>query len=292
MICNLCPRKCGAIRTEKENINGFCKMPLLPKVARAALHFGEEPIISGENGSGTVFFSGCSLKCVFCQNEVISHGGQGIEISYERLAQIFKELEEKGANNINLVSPTHYVNAIIKALDIYRPNIPIVYNSSGYESVETLRLLKDYVDVYLIDFKYIDSKKAADYSFAPDYPQIAEKAVIECINQKGSAVIQNGIMKSGVIVRHLLLPSSTRDAIKIFDFVKDNASDAYLSLMGQYVPLYGAQKFPEINRKITKREYEKVCDYIISSAFQNCFVQELSSAVTDYIPQFNGQGVL
>lgn len=177
MKCNLCPRKCNVLR---DNLKGFCKMPLLPKVARAALHLWEEPIISGNKGSGTVFFSGCSLRCIYCQNYEVSRGNTGKEITVSRLAEIFKELEEQGAHNINLVSPTHYVHAIIEALKIYRPKIPIVYNSSGYESTQTLKLLENHVDIYLIDFKYTDSAKAKEYSLAPDYPEVVKSAISEC----------------------------------------------------------------------------------------------------------------
>lgn len=292
MICNLCPRRCNAHRTDTENIGGFCKMPMLPTLAKATLHFGEEPCISGKNGSGTVFFSGCSLSCIYCQNYNLSHNSFGKGISIERLAEIFKELEQSGANNINLVTPSHYSHAIIKALDIYRPNIPIVYNCSGYENLETLEILEKYVDIYLIDFKYLSSQKARLLSNAPDYPEIAKAALKEVYRQKGNCIFDNnGILKNGVIVRHLLLPQSTNDAIGIFNFVRENMPNAYFSLMSQYVPMHKAETVPQINRRITKREYEKVVNYILDSGFSNCYFQELDSATKEYIPDFDLSGV-
>ena len=292
MICNLCPRKCNAQRTDTENIGGFCKMPLLPTIAKATLHFGEEPPISGKNGSGTVFFSGCSLNCIYCQNYDLSHSLLGKTVSVERLAQIFKELEQKGAHNINLVTPSHYALTIKEALDIYRPQIPIVYNCSGYESVETLKMLKGYIDIFLFDFKYINSDKAKLLSCAPDYPQIAEKALKEAYKQQENCIFDsNGILQKGVIVRHLLLPQSTNDAIKIFDFVRNTTPNAYFSLMSQYVPMGKAETVPQINRKVTKREYEKVVNYILDSGFSNCYIQEMASATKEYIPNFDLSGV-
>ena len=261
-------------------------MPLLPKVARADLHFWEEPCISGKNGSGTVFFSGCPLKCVFCQNMEISAGGKGEVISYQKLAEIFKALEDKGAHNINLVSPTHYVDAIKKTLDIYKPKIPIVYNSGGYDSVEALRSLEGYIDIYLMDLKYLSSERAKLYSRAENYPEIAEKAILEAYRQQGKVVIENGIMQKGVIIRHLLLPQGTREAIAVFDFVRQNTPEAYFSIMSQYTPLGEAESMPVINRKVTKREYEKVLGYIAESGFGNVFIQERTSADKCFIPQF------
>ena len=291
MICNLCPRKCSAERTDEQNIKGICKMPLLPRVARATLHFWEEPCISGTNGSGTVFFSGCPLKCVFCQNFSLSKDGFGEIVSVERLAEIFRELEQKGANNINLVTPTHYVHAIIKALEIYKPNIPIVYNSGGYDSVEALKALENYIDIYLLDLKYMSSERAKRYSLAYDYPTVSKNAILEAYRQKSTPVIENGIMKSGVIVRHLILPQGTNDAINVFNWVKDNLPNAYFSIMSQYVPCGNLEKYPEINRKITRREYEKVLNHICSTDFNNCYFQELSSSSKDYIPDFDLTGI-
>ncbi len=291
MICSLCPRQCKAERTETENLTGICKMPLLPKVARAALHFWEEPPISGKNGSGTVFFSGCALKCVYCQNYSLSHEGHGKPVTYQRLAEIFRELESKGAHNINLVSPSHYTEAIKKALDIYKPNIPIVYNSSSYDRTETLKSLEGYIDIYLMDLKYLSSQRAKLYSNAEDYPIFAQKAILEAYRQQPECVLENGIMKKGVIIRHLLLPQGTFEAISVFDWVRINAPKATFSIMSQYVPLGRAMDFPIINRKVTQREYEKVVDYICESDFQNVFIQNLKSADEKFTPQFDFEGV-
>lgn len=292
MICNLCPRKCNANRTDLDNVGGYCGMPLQPKLARAALHLWEEPCISGKNGSGTVFFSGCSLSCKFCQNSEISALRKGKTVSYERLAEIFKELENMGAENINLVNPTHYIYAIMKALDIYKPKIPIVYNSGGYDDVASLKLLENYIDIYLMDFKYISSQKAKLYSNAESYPEIAKKALFEVYRQKTECIFSdNGVMQRGVIVRHLLLPQSTNDAIQIFDFVSKNFPNMYFSLMAQYTPCYKAKEDKILNRKITKREYQKVLDYIIESDFSNCYIQETDSADKEYIPNFDFTGI-
>ena len=291
MKCSLCPRRCNAQRTEHNNSNGYCKMPMLPIVAKACLHFWEEPIISGKNGSGTVFFSGCSLNCVYCQNYTLSHEGFGKEITVERLAEIFKILEEKGAHNINLVSPTHYIYPIKGALKIYKPNIPIVYNSSGYDLVEALRELEGYVDIYLLDLKYLSPTPAKLYSNAENYPEIAKKAITETLRQQPNVEIKNGIMQKGVIIRHLILPQGTNEAIAVFDWVKENAVGAYFSIMSQYVPYGKAVDMPIINRKITKREYQKVINHILDSDFQNVFIQELESADTKFIPDFNLEGL-
>ncbi len=266
-------------------------MPDMPVLSRAALHFWEEPSISGTNGSGTVFFSGCSLHCVFCQNSEISTGNKGRVVTPTQLTDIFKKLENDGAHNINLVTPTHFVGSIIKALDIYKPNIPIVYNSSGYENVDTLKMLNGYVDIYLMDFKYIDNKKAALYSNAIDYPDICKSALLETYAQQSECVFKDNIMQKGVIVRHLLMPQATRDAIEIFEWVRKNMPLAFFSLMSQYLPLYKAKDMPIINRKITTREYNKVVDLIIESGFGNCYFQELSSADKNYIPDFDFTGI-
>lgn len=291
MKCNLCPRHCNAERSNTENVGGFCRMPLEPNVARAGLHLWEEPPISGKNGSGTVFFSGCSLSCVYCQNAKISHLNYGKQISVKRLAEIFKELEQSGAHNINLVSPTHYVNSIIEALNIYKPKIPVVYNSSGYENINIIKLLENYVDIYLFDLKYLSSDRALLYSGAADYSEFAQNAILEGYRQKGRAVFENGIMKSGVIVRHLLLPQGTEEAKNVFLWVKENAPDAYFSLMSQYVPMGKAKEMKIINREVTKREYEKVVAFILESGFENCYIQELSSATKEYIPDFDLTGI-
>ncbi len=288
MICNLCPRRCNADRSFEKNDGGFCKSPLNMKITRAELHFWEEPVISGKNGSGTVFFSGCSLGCVYCQNSEISRAPVGKSVTPYELAEIFKELENKGANNINLVTGDHYAYEIKKAFQIYRPKIPVVLNSGGYISEEQLNLLGDYIDIYLLDFKYISAERAKKYSFAEDYPLVAKKAIEFAVKKQPDCLFdENGIMQKGVIIRHLLMPLATNEAIKIFDFVKETAPNAYFSIMGQYLPLGTARDFPEINRKVTSREYQKVVDFIAESGFENCFVQELSSADKKFIPDFD-----
>lgn len=291
MKCSLCPRRCNAERTETENINGYCKMPLLPRVARAALHFWEEPCISGNKGSGTVFFSGCPLDCVYCQNYDVSHGGFGKTVSVQHLADIFKRLEQSGAHNINLVTPTHFVPAIIKALDIYKPQIPVVYNSGGYDCAETVSLLKDYVDIFLMDLKYISPERAKLYSGAANYPESAVKAIRRAYEMQPECVFKSGIMQKGVIVRHLLLPQGTGEAISVFDWVRKNVPKAYFSIMSQYLPCGRAEKYPKINRRVTAREYEKVIGYICDSGFENVYIQERASSDEKYIPPFNLSGV-
>lgn len=291
MICSLCGRQCRALRSETENTGGFCRMPLLPKIAKADLHFWEEPVISGINGSGAVFFSGCPLSCVYCQNYGISHEGYGKTVSYERLAEIFRELERKGAHNINLVNPTHYAPAVIKALDIYRPDIPIVYNTGGYDTVDTLKMLAGYIDIYLTDLKYLNSERSKLYSCAENYPEIAVSGIFEAGRQQPECVIQDGIMKKGVIIRHLILPQGTREAISVFDWVYKNVPGSYFSIMSQYIPFGKAEDMPPINRKITKREYEKVLDHIMQSEYDKVFIQERSSADGRYIPDFDLKGV-
>ena len=266
-------------------------MPLLPKVARAALHFWEEPIISGKNGSGTIFFSGCNLNCIYCQNFDVSRGKTGKVITIERLAEIFKELEEKGAHNINLVTPSHYALAIKEALDIYKPKIPVIYNSGGYENVETLKMLEGYIDIFLMDFKYMSSSKAEEYSNAQNYPKIAKEAITECYRQQEQCKIQDGIMKKGVIIRHLILPQSTKDAISVFDWVRENTPNAYFSIMSQYLPFGEGINHSVLNRKITEREYNKVLDYICGYDFQNIFIQDRKSSNKEYIPPFDLEGI-
>lgn len=291
MKCSLCPRRCNADRTENKNLSGYCKMPLLPRVARAALHYWEEPCISGKNGSGTVFFSGCNLGCIFCQNYEVSHNGFGKTVTAQRLSDIFRELEEKGAENINLVSSSHFCYAVIKALDIYRPKIPVVLNSGGYESIGTLKMLKDYIDIFLIDLKTVSPDKAVKYLSAPDYPEIAKAAIKECYSYQPKCVMKNRIMQKGVIVRHLLMPQGTADAINVFDWVRDNTPNAYFSIMSQYIPSGRATDDHIINRRVTKREYEKVLSYITDTDFENVYFQDISSADNKYIPPFDLEGV-
>lgn len=288
MKCNGCPRKCNIDRMKGV---GVCGVGFQPKVAKAYLHKWEEPVISGKNGSGTIFFSGCNLKCVYCQNYRISHQGQGKYITFERLAEIFKELEESGATNINLVSPSHYVDAIINALNIYRPHIPIVYNSSGYDSAENLEKLKDYVDIFLVDFKYYSSELSKKYSNAQDYPEVAKNAILKMRELQPKEVIENDIMKKGVIIRHLVLPNSTDDSIEILKWIKDNIKNPFISLMGQYTPMYNSDKFSDINRKIKPIEYKRVESFMLSLGLTEGYTQELISADGCYVPNFDGEGV-
>ncbi|MBR5224491.1 MAG: radical SAM protein [Clostridia bacterium] len=290
MICALCPRNCRAERTDERG-SGVCGVGALPKIARAGLHMWEEPCISGTRGSGTVFFSGCGLKCVFCQNEAISHGGEGKIVSVERLAEIFGELEAAGAHNINLVTAAQFVPAVIAALKIYRPKIPIVYNSSGYESVETLKALEGYVDIYLPDFKYIDSGMAKLLSGAADYPEVALGAIREMVRQTGAAVYdENGMMLRGTQIRHLVLPGLTGDSMKILTMIADEFPGVPVSLMGQYTPFGRALSIPGMNRRITKKEYSRVLSHMDMIELPG-YRQELSSADAQYVPAFDGTGV-
>lgn len=288
MICSICPRHCNVDRNK--NL-GFCQSPDNFRVARAALHFWEEPCISGKEGSGTVFFSGCNLKCVFCQNNEISAENKGVEISDEKLISIFENLISQGANNINLVNPTHYAKRLANVLSVWKSPVPIVYNSSGYEEVETLKSLDGLVDIYLPDLKYIRAEKAQRYSKAQDYFEKASKALIEMRRQVEDK-FDGDIMKSGMIIRHLILPQNTNSSIAILDFIKAYFPDTYVSLMAQYTPCGDLSNFPEINRKITKREYEKVVNYALDNSFDKLFIQELSSADKSFIPKFDFTGVL
>lgn len=285
MICNLCPRKCSAERNETEG-KGFCGLGTLPRVARVAPHMWEEPCISGEKGSGAVFFSGCTLRCVFCQNYAISANNNGRSIKVSELAEEFKKLEAIGVHNINLVSPTPYIGAIIEALEIYRPKIPIVYNSSGYENVETLRRLEGYVDIYLPDFKYADDELAVRYSKAPNYVETATNAVKEMLRQTGEPVFDGEMMRSGVIVRHLVLPNHTKNSVRCLEHISENFKGALVSLMGQYTPVYKALENEKLNRKITRREYDKVKSKLFELELDG-FAQELSSADEKYIPSWD-----
>lgn len=290
--CNICPRNCGANRSKSA---GFCGASNKVKIAKVMLHYYEEPIISGDEttkkcGSGAIFFSHCSLKCIYCQNQEISQGGLGKEVSIRTLASIFKQLEEAGATNINLVSPTHYVPQIIQALNLYRPNIPIVYNTSGYENVSTLSLLEGYVDVYLTDFKYISDKLAKEYSAAPNYPEVAKKALAEMKRQQPKDIINGGLMEKGVIIRHLLLPNASVDATKIFDYIgKTYGKKTYISLMSQYTPCGKATTHPILKRRIKPIEYKMCENYLKKNEFVNVFLQDLSSATLAYTPDFKTQ---
>ncbi len=293
MLCNECPRRCNIDRSITK---GFCGMSDKVSVARAALHMWEEPCISGENGSGAVFFSGCNLRCVFCQNACIARGMSGVEISVDRLSEIFLELQEKGAVNINLVTPSHYVKEIVKALTMAKNNgltIPVVYNTSSYELVYTLKSLEGLVDIYLPDFKYVDSSLAMRYSHANDYYEVACAALAEMHRQISACSFdEHGIMTSGIIVRHLILPGHTADSKRVIKYIKDTyGDDVFISIMNQYTPLPHVSEYPEINRKVTKREYDNVVDYAIDIGVTNGFIQEGSAAEESFIPEFNGEGV-
>ena len=290
MICTLCPRNCGVERTAESGA-GVCRMGTQPKIARAALHMWEEPCISGTRWSGAVFFSGCGLRCVFCQNEAISQQGEGKIVTPARLAEIFRELEAQGAHNINLVTAAHFVPAVLEALSLYRPNIPIVYNSSGYESIETLRMLSGVVDIYLPDYKYIDPNMAAMLSGARDYPEVAFAAIAEMIRQTGAPVYdENGMMQRGTLIRHLVLPGLTGDSMKILTRICDEFPGIPVSLMGQYTPCGRALSMPGRDRKIKKKEYARVLAHMEAIGLDG-YRQELGSADGAFIPSFDETGV-
>lgn len=288
MICSICPRHCNV---DRENRLGFCKSRDAFRLARSALHYWEEPCISGKNGSGAVFFSGCNMRCAFCQNYSISRDNVGVDVSDERLIEIFEELVEQGAENINLVNPTHYAHRLANVLSRWKSPVPIVYNSSGYEEVETLKSLDGLVDIYLPDLKYIRPDKARRYSQAEDYFERASQALLEMRRQVKDE-FEGDIMKSGMIVRHLILPQNTNSSIEIIDWIKANLPNTYLSLMAQYVPCEVPDNLPELKRKITKREYNKVVDYAVNTGLERLFLQELSSADGQFIPDFDFTGVV
>ncbi len=291
--CNLCPRNCGINRYEKV---GYCKSGVEVKAAKAFLHMWEEPCISGENGSGAVFFTNCNLDCVFCQNYKISHEGYGREISIDRLSEIFLELQGRGAHNINLVTPTQYIPQIREALISGKKkglSIPIVYNSNAYENVDALRSLEGLVDIYLPDIKYYEDKLSIKYSRAPGYFNYASRAVLEMFRQVGTpAFDESGIMKKGLMIRHLMLPGGLFDSKKIVDWVLDNLPrEVYFNLMCQYTPLDRACEYPELNKKLNKKHYEALVDYAVSNGLESGFIQEFDSANEEYVPEFDLQGI-
>lgn len=289
MICSICPRHCNV---DRSNAVGYCQSRDKFKVARAALHYWEEPCISGKNGSATVFFSGCNLRCAFCQNYEISRENKGVEISNDRLIEIFENLISQGAENINLVNPTHYAYKIAEVLTKWKSPVPVVYNSSGYEEVETVRMLDGLIDIYLPDLKYIRNDKALRYSKAENYFEKASEAIMEMRKQVKDSFDENAIMKSGLIIRHLILPQNTNSSIEIIRWIKENLPDTYLSLMAQYTPCGDLSSLPEINRKITQREYDKVVSFAFSQGLEKLFLQERSSATQDFIPPFDFTGVI
>ena len=292
--CLLCPKKCGINRSTGQT--GICGVSSEIKVARAALHYWEEPCISGKRGSGAVFFSGCSLHCVFCQNREISDGKEGKVISKERLSDIFMELADKGANNINLVTPGQYIPDIVWAVNDAKSRgmkLPIIYNTSGYENVTELKLLEGIVDVYLPDFKYMDSTLSARYSRAKDYPSVAKQALSEMVRQQPDVVIDDatGLIQKGVIVRQLLLPGHVNDAKAVLKYLYDTYHDhVYISMMSQFTPI-ALKDYPEINRTVTRREYERLVDYALEIGITNAFIQEGDVAKDSFIPAFDCEGV-
>lgn len=289
MICTICPRRCGAERSEMAGA-GFCRMPAMPVVARAALHQWEEPVISGTKGSGTVFFSGCSLRCVFCQNSPISAGGFGKAVTVERLRSIFEELIAQGAHNINLVNPTHFTPWILEALEKPLP-VPVVWNCGGYDSVETLRTVEGRVQIFLPDLKYAMEAPAGRYSAAADYFPVARAAIEEMFRQTGPYEIKDGLMTRGVIIRHLMLPGQMENTRRCIDYVAERfkPGDVLFSLMSQYTPQSGAS--PEISRHITRAEYRAATAYMENCGITDGFLQERTSAREEYTPAFDLTGV-
>nr|WP_294658305.1 radical SAM protein [uncultured Blautia sp.] len=292
--CHLCPRNCGVDRLAGQK--GFCGVDAGIMVARAALHMWEEPCISGKEGSGAVFFSGCSLGCVFCQNRTISKGQSGKVITVERLAELFLDLQGQKANNINLVTAGHFLPQVREALILAKEQgltIPVVYNSSGYEKAEMLRYLDGLVDIYLPDLKYLEADLAGKYSHAKDYPEVAMKALEEMVRQVGTPEFdERGMMKKGVIVRHLLLPGHVRNSKKVLEYLYGTYGDQiYISLMNQYTPMPAMKDDPQLSRKVTDREYDRLLDHAISLGVTNCFIQEGETAKESFIPEFNGEGI-
>lgn len=292
--CMLCPRNCGADRTKT---TGFCGQSDKLYAARASLHMWEEPCISGESGSGTVFFTGCNLGCVYCQNREIANEHIGFEITAERLAEIFLEQQDRGANNINLVTPTHYAPHIIRALDMVRGKllkIPVLYNCGGYESVETLKMLEGYIDIYMPDFKYMDGEIAKKYSNAADYPEAAKAEVAEMVRQTGKCRFdENGIMQRGTLVRNLVLPSYTENSKQVIEYIYNTyGGSIYMSIMNQYTPMQNIKAYPELNRTVTAAEYDAVVDFAVELGVENAFVQEGGAVSESFIPLFDGEGIV
>ena len=284
-LCNLCPNECNIDRTA--NNVGACRVCNQIKIAKYYLHPFEEPIISGKLGSGTIFFVGCNLRCVFCQNYDLSRAKTGKTITSIELANIFKELEDMGAHNINLVTPTHYITQIIEAFNIYKPKIPVIYNTNGYEKISSLKEIAPFVDVWLPDLKFKSSFLSKRYTNKEDYFEIASKAVEFMMNDK-KTVIENGLMKSGTIVRHLILPQSANDSVEIVKWFKENRKNgAYFSLMAQYTPFGDIENYKELNRKITSKEYNKVLSHLFELSGDEYFIQELSSSGEQYIPSWD-----
>ncbi len=291
--CNLCPRRCGVDRTQRA---GFCGAGDKVRIALVSLHQWEEPCLVGERGAGTVFFSYCNLRCVYCQNHEISHGGKGVEVSTERLTEIFLEQQARGAATLDLVTPTHYVPQIIAALDMAKAqgfHLPVVYNSSGYETVETIEALRGYVDIFLPDLKYMRAESGGAYSAATDYFSHAGAAIKKMVEMVGAVQFaDNGQMTRGVLVRHMILPGHRHESMELVKWLWENfGRTIQVSLMNQYTPMYKASEHKKINRRLTTFEYESVVDYALSLGMENAYVQERRSASEEYVPDFNGAGV-
>ena len=290
--CEICPRKCKVNRYEKK---GYCRCDDKVRIALVSKHYFEEPCISGRNGSGTIFFSNCNLNCVFCQNHDISQGGKGIDVTVERLAEIMLEQQERGANNINLVTPTMYVEQIIKAIDIAKDgglNIPIVYNTNGYEEVETIKKLAGYIDIYLPDFKYFTNELAIKYSKAPNYFEKVTSALLEMQSQFDEYVFDGEIMKKGMIVRHLVLPNHIQNSKNVLKWIKENLrKDIYVSVMAQYFPTYKAIGDELIGRKLSFSEYRKIEQYFYGLDIKNGYIQDLGKHEEEFVPDFNMDNV-
>ena len=291
--CELCPRRCKVNRYKK---NGFCNASDKIKIALVSLHQWEEPCLVGENGVGTIFFANCNLRCCFCQNYEISHQGRGVEIEIDRLAEIFLEQQDRGAANIELVTPTHYVPQIVEALKIAEThglNLPIVYNSNAYENVETIELLKNHVDIFLPDLKYFDDEIAVKYSAAKNYFEIATAAIMKMFELVGKNIFdQNGQLQRGLIVRHLILPNHRHDSIKIIDrLYKTFGDEIFISLMNQYTPVFNASQHKKINRRLTTFEYNSVVNHAVDLGIKNCYIQEGFTASKNFIPKFDFSGV-
>ncbi len=291
--CEICPRKCKVNRYEKK---GYCRCDDKVRIALVSKHYFEEPCISGRNGSGTIFFSNCNLNCIFCQNHDISQGGKGIDVTIERLAEIMLEQQERGANNINLVTPTMYVEQIIKAIDIAKKNglnIPIVYNTNGYEEVETIKKLNGYIDIYLPDFKYFTNELAIKYSKAPNYFEKVTSTLIEMQSQFDEYVFDGEIMKKGMIVRHLVLPNHIQNSKNVLKWIKDNLrKDIYVSVMAQYFPTYKAVGDELIGRKLSFSEYRKIEQYFYGLDIENGYIQDLGKHEEEFVPDFNMNNVI
>lgn len=292
--CTLCPRKCKTDRTKGNK--GICSASNKTFAARASLHQWEEPCLSGVRGSGTVFFSGCNMGCVYCQNKEISHNGKGVEVSAGRLCEIFFELRDSGSHNINLVTAGHYLPEILKSIKMAKAQgiaIPFVYNSSGYELVEALRRCDGLIDIYLPDFKYMDSHRAQKYSKAADYPEIAVSAIAEMVRQRPQCKFDDeGIMTEGVIVRHLMLPDGLDESKRIIKYLYETyKNQIFISIMSQYTPMGNLDKFPELQKKVSQKDYDELIDYAVDLGVENAFIQEGETASESFIPDFSGQGI-